>query len=185
MKTVLFAGTLLATLLAGSLAFSPHFAPAAQGPPPNDLSAQRAAMQKLAFLRGRWSGPATVVAGPGRTLHLTQTEKVQYKLGGLVLLVEGQAANPQGKALFRALATIAYDDASRTYRFRAYHNGRYLDTALSVVPDGFSWGFAAGPAQVTNTMHLTPQGQWHEVTETSFRGGPAHSSVEMTLRRVQ
>lgn len=185
LRYVLSSRTLSATFLAASLALSLNFARAAQRPALSGLAAQRAAMSKLAFLRGRWSGPATVVVGHGQTLHLTQTENVQYKLGGLVLLVEGKGTNPQGKAVFSALATVAYDDASHSYRFRAYNEGHYLDAALSVVPDGFSWAFTAGPAHVTNTMHLTPSGEWHEVTETSFSGGPAHPSVEMTLRHLQ
>lgn len=143
---------------------------------------QRAAMEKLSFLAGRWSGPATVVAGPGRTLHLTQTEHVQYKLGGLVMLVEGNSTDPSGKTVFSALATIAYDDASHQYRFRAYNDGHYLDAELSVTPDGFSWAFTAGPAHVVNTMHLTSAGEWHEVTQTSLSGGPPRDTVEMTLR---
>lgn len=149
------------------------------------VAEQHAAMQKLSFLAGRWSGPATVVAGPGRTLHLTQTEHVQYKLGGLVMLVEGNSTESSGKTVFSALATIAYDDVSHQYRFRAYNDGHYLDTKLSVTPDGFSWAFTAGPAHVVNTMHLTSAGEWHEVTQTSFAGGPPHDSVEMTLRHAK
>lgn len=157
----------------------------AQNATPNIVAEQRAAMQKLSFLSGRWSGPATVNIGPGRTIHLVQTENVQYKLDGLVLLVGGEGTAPSGKAAFSALATIAYDGASHTYRIRAYTDGHYLDTELSVVPNGFSWGFTAGPAHVVNTMHLTPADEWHEVTQTTFAGGPPQDSVEMTLRRVK
>lgn len=156
-----------------------------QRPSPSSVAEQHAAMQKLSFLAGRWSGPATVVVGPSRTLHITQTEHVQYKLGGLVLLVEGNGRDSSGKTAFSALATIAYDDASHQYHFRAYNDGHYLDTELSVTPDGFSWVFTAGPAHVVNTMHLTSAGEWHEVTQTSMNGGPAHDSVEMTLRRAK
>lgn len=156
-----------------------------QRPSTNSVAEQHAAMQKLSFLSGRWSGPATVVAGPSRTLRITQTERVQYKLGGLVLLVEGNSTDSSGKTVFSALATIAYDDASHQYHFRAYNDGHYLDTELSVTPGGFSWAFTAGPAHVVNTMHLTSAGAWHEVTQTSMNGGPAHDSVEMTLRRVK
>lgn len=151
----------------------------------NAVAEQRAAMQKLAFLSGRWSGPATVNMGPGGTLHLVQNENVQYKLDGLVLLVEGEGTDAGGKAVFSALATIAYDDASHAYRIRAYNDGHYLDTELSIVPDGFSWEFTAGPAHVVNTMHITAAGEWHEVTQATVGGGPPHTSVEMTLRRVK
>jgi hypothetical protein len=57
------------------------------------------------------------------------------------------------------LATISYDDASHAYRFRAFNDGHYLDTELSVPANGFSWSFTAGPAHIVNTMHLTGKGE--------------------------
>lgn len=163
-------------------AFVPAMLPAQQPNMP-DLQAQHEAMQKLSFLVGRWSGPVTVSHAQGEAIHLMQTENVQFKLGGLVLLIEGQSTGQDGKAQFQALATIAYDDASRTYRFRAYNSGRHIDTELSVQPDGFSWGFPAGPAKIRNTMHLTARGEWQETTDVAFGSEPAHRSVEMLLSR--
>ena len=156
---------------------------AAQQPGPNSADAQREAMRKLSFLAGHWSGPATVIRGPGEPLHLTQTEDVEYKLDGLVLLVQGKSTNADGKVEFSALATIAYDDTSHTYRFRAYHDGHYLDTELSVPANGFSWSFTAGPAHIANTMHLTSKGEWDEVTEATVGSYPPQRSVEMLLQR--
>ncbi len=168
---------------AAVLMISASLALAAQGPDENSVENQRAAMHRLAFLAGHWSGPVTVVRGPGEPLSLTQTENVEYKLDGLVMLLEGQSTGADGKPQFQALATIAYDDATHTYRFRAYHGGHYLDTKLNVFADGFSWGFAAGPAQVTNTMHLTAQGKWQETTEVAMGGNPPRPSVKMLLAR--
>lgn len=121
-------------------------------------AAQQGAMEKLAFMAGHWSGPITITRETGAPLQLTQTEDVQYKLDGLVLLVEGKSTSAEGKTMFSALAVISYDDATLGYRIRAYHDGRYVDAELKVMGDGFSWGFAAGPAQVMNTMHLTGKG---------------------------
>ena len=116
--------------------------------------------------------------------HLTQTEDVEYKLDGLVLLIEGKSTSADGKVPFSALATIAYDDASHTYRFRAYHDGHYLDTELSVPANGFSWSFTAGPAHIVNTMHLTGKGEWDEVTEVTVGSNPPHRSVDMLLQHL-
>ena len=146
-----------------------------------NLEIQRGAMQKLGFLTGRWTGPVSITRGQGEPLKLTQTENVQYKLDGLVMLIEGQSMGPDGKTQFQALATIAYDDASHTYRFRAYNDGRYLDTELTVVADGFSWGFDAGPAKVRNTMRLTSKGEWQETTEVVIGNSPRRRSMEMLL----
>jgi hypothetical protein len=171
--------TLLATAFV--ISFGPWLV--AQQPGSNSVGTQREAMNKLSFLAGHWSGPVTIFQGPGEPLHLTQTEDVQYKLDGLVLLVEGKTTTTDGKVEFSALATIAYDDATHTYRFRAYHDGRYLDAELSAPPNGFSWGFAAGPAHIVNTMHLTDKGEWDEATETTVGSNPPHRSVEMLLQR--
>jgi hypothetical protein len=144
--------------------------------------AQREAMEKLGFLAGHWSGPITIVRGPGEPLHRTQTEEIQYKLDGLVLLIEGTSRDSSGKAQFNALATIAYDDATHTYRIRAYNAGHYLDTELAVQPNGFSWGFDSGPAHIANTMHLTAKGEWAEVTDVTVGSNPPFHSVDMLLQ---
>jgi len=165
--------------------------PASSGPPkgapsagqPN-VAAQRAAMSKLGFLIGQWSGPLMLQSGPGPARHLVQSEDVHPKLDGLVLLVEGMARASSGRAVFQALATISYDDVTATYRFRAYNDGRYLDTKLSVIGKGFSWGYTAGPATITNTMRLTPAGEWSEKTTVSVGAAPPHTTVELTLHRI-
>ncbi len=156
----------------------------AQQPVPNTVEAQHQAMSKLSFLTGHWSGPVNILRRPGDALHLTQTENVEYKLDGLVLLIEGKSTSTGGKVLFSALATIAYDDTTHTYRFRAYNDGHYLDTELSILPEGFLWGFTAGPAHIVNTMHLTGKGEWDETTEVTVGSNPPHRSMDMLLQRL-
>jgi hypothetical protein len=169
-------------LLAASLFATLGVSLAAQQPPASGADIQREAMHKLAFLAGHWSGPATISRGPGEPLHLIQTEEIQYKLDGLVLLIEGASRDSAGKVVFSALATISYDDAAHAYRFRAYHDGRYLDTELTVAADGFSWGFDAGPAHIANTMHLTGKGEWSETTDVAVGSNPSYRSVDMLLQ---
>ena len=148
------------------------------------VTAQRDAMKKLEFLVGRWSGEGIVVRGPGDPMRLRQTEDVQWKLDGLVMVVEGTGRNAEGQVVFRAFATIAYDDTTSTYRFRAYNDGHYLDTELKVTPGGFAWGYTAGQLKVSNTMRLNEKGEWAEATETQYGATPPRKSVEMTLRRL-
>jgi hypothetical protein len=157
----------------------------AQQPASNSINIQREAMHKLAFLAGQWSGPVTITRGPGASLHLTQSEEVQYKLDGLVLLIQGKSTGADGEAQFQALATVAYDDETQSYRFRAYHDGHYIDTELSLLADGFSWGFTAGPAHIVNTMHLTHAGEWQETTDVTMGSGPPRRSMDMLLQRRQ
>lgn len=149
------------------------------------MSAQRAAMSKLDFLIGQWSGPATISESAGPAMQLTQTENVQSKLDGLLLLVEGASRDASGNARFQALATIAYDDSAATYRIRAYNDGNYVDAELNVLDNGFSWGFSAGPAAISNTMHLTDTGQWSETTTVAAGGSPPRTTTGLTLRHTQ
>ena len=165
-------------------AFMISFTPSLFAPQPvsSSVDAQREAMRKLSFLAGHWSGRVNITRGAGEPLHLTHMEDVEYKLDGLVLLVEGNTTGAEGKVMFSALATIGYDDASHTYRIRAYNDGNYVDTELSVPANGFSWSFMVGPAHIVNTMHLTGKDEWDEVTETTVGSNPPHRSVEMLLQ---
>jgi hypothetical protein len=158
---------------------------AAQQPPapgPSGPEIQREAMHKLAFLAGHWAGSASISRGPGEPQHLTQAEEVEYKLDGLVLLIQGASRNADGKEVFSALATISFDDATHAYHFRAYNDGHYIDTEVTVSADGFSWGFDAGPVHIQNTMHLTSKGEWAETTDATMGSNPPHRSVDMLLQ---
>jgi hypothetical protein len=73
-------------------------AAACHGQQPPNVAAQRAAMKKLEFLAGKWSGKASVMRGPGAAMRVTQTQDVQFKLDGLVMLVEGTGRNASGKS---------------------------------------------------------------------------------------
>lgn len=175
---------LFVVVLAAASVISFSFPLGARQTASNSVEAQREAMRRLSFLTGHWSGPVNIVRAPGEALHLTQTENVEYKLQGLVLLIEGKSTGADGKTLFSALATIAYDDSTHTYRFRAYNDGHYLDTELSVAAGSFSWSFMAGPAHIVNTMHLTGKGEWDEVTEVTAGSHPPQRSLNMLLRHL-
>jgi len=152
-----------------------------QGP---NVTAQREAMKKLSFLVGKWSGDASVVRGPGPPTKVRQTEEVQYKLDGLILLIEGTGRDPQSGAVkFNAMAVVSFDEETSTYRFRSYNDGRYLDTELKVPDKGFEWGYKAGPADVRFIMKLNDKGEWVEMGEVSINGNPPRRNFEMTVRR--
>ncbi len=141
-------------------------------------------MKKLAFLAGHWTGEATVTLGSGPPVALQQSEAVQFKLDGLLLLIEGTGRDVRtGAVVFNALATIAFDEASKTYRIRAFNDGNYVDTEFEVREKGFEWGFTSGPVVVKNSMTLDPAGQWIETTDVIINNGPARRTVELRVRR--
>lgn len=149
---------------------------------------QRAAMKKLAFLTGKWSGEAKASRGPSQVTELNQEETVEYKLDGLVLLIEGTGRNKtDGAVSFRALATVSFDDASSTYRIRAYNDGRFLDTELKLAENGkgFTWGFDSGPAKISYVMTLSEKGEWIEVGSITLGSQPPRKFVEMIVHPVK
>jgi len=132
---------------------------AAQEPVRSSADVQREFMHKLSFLAGTGSGPVTIHRGPGEPLHRTQTEDVQYKLDGLVMLIEGKSIGSDGKVMFNALATISYDDATHAYRFRAYNEGTISTRSSPCRMAVFHGKYQAGPAHIVNTMKLTKDGE--------------------------
>lgn len=154
----------------------------AQPQRPN-VGAQREGMKKLAFLVGTWTGDASTLR-PNQTIKVKQTEEVSYKLDGLVLLIEGTGRNPDsGEVMFRALATVSYDDSAGVYHFRAYNDGSYLDTELKVPANGFEWGMRNGPAQMRFVMKLNDQGDWVETGNVTIGSNPAQKFFDMTVRK--
>jgi hypothetical protein len=140
-------------------------------------------MKNLAFLVGTWTGDATTARGDQK-IKVKQTEEVSYKLDGLVLLIEGTGRNPEnGEVMFRALATVSYDDVAGVYHFRAYNDGSYLDAELKVPNRGFEWGYKAGPAQIAFVMKLNDTGDWVETGDVTVGNTPAQRFFDMTVRK--
>jgi hypothetical protein len=128
----------------------------AQTPRTPDLEAQRTAMTKLGFLVGEWSGEASVLRGPGKFVELVQTESAQFKLDGLLLVIEGVGrSKSDGKLALQALGLVSFDDESGTYRMRAFNDGRWLETEIKLAGEGsISWGFAPGEFKTTSVLRI-------------------------------
>ena len=154
----------------------------AQPPMRPDTAAQRDAMKKLDYLTGKWTGEAVLFRGPGQPEKLIQSEEVQSKLDGLLLLVEGTGRDATGKIVFRALATISYDDIAKKYFFRAYNDGRYLDTELSVNENGWEWRQPAGPGSVRYTMRRNGN-EWVETGEFTMGDAAPRKTIEMRVHK--
>src|SRR5258708_39881776 len=143
----------------------------AQTPRAPNLEAQRAAMEKLDFLIGTWAGQARMLRGPGEPVEMIQTEEAQYKLDGLVLLIEGVGrTKSDGKPALQALGMITYDDLSETYRFRAFNDGRFLEAKLKLVDGGkaIAWGFALGEIKTSSVLGINEKGEWMELGEITI-----------------
>ena len=159
----------------------------AQGPPARPgAAAQKTAMKKLAFLEGKWSGKASVRMGPGEPLDLIQTEDIEFRLDGTILLIEGKGRDPKtGEVRFNAVGIVSYDAAKNAYEFRAYSEGRKLDSVFETDGAGFAWGMDQGPLKVRHTMKLTEKGEWSETTTSKYGDNPEMVSVRMLLEKLK
>jgi len=151
-----------------------------------NVEEQRAAMKQLSFLVGRWSGKARMQRGQGGVLELAQTENAQYKLDGLVLLIEGTGRTlSDGKAALQALATISYDDEAKVYRMRAHNDGRYMESEVRLAEGGkgLAWGFTIGQIKTSSVQAIDEKGEWTEVAEIAIGAQPPRKFLELTVRR--
>jgi hypothetical protein len=158
-----------------------------QSPRIPDLNAQRAAMQKLAFLLGKWTGEACLLQGPGQSLDLHQTEEVQYKLDGLLLTIEGVGRSKSDNELvLQAFGTISFDDESATYHMRAFNDGRFLESEVKLLdePNAITWGFTLGPFKSTSVLRINDRGEWTELAELTVGTNPPKKLLELTVHRV-
>jgi hypothetical protein len=153
-----------------------------------DLDSQREALRKLSFLAGEWVGRASIQRGPGAPTELIQTENVQYKLDGLVLMIEGVGrANSGGQPVLQALGLISYDDQRMVYQIRAFNDGRFLETEVKLSEDGTSmaWGFTLGDVRTQSVLRMSENGEWtelHEITMGSH-SQPPKKLMELSVRR--
>ena len=166
--------SLLALFICSALGFS-------QMP---DLEAQKTAMKKLAFLAGKWSGDATAQQRGPEPVKIAQTEDIQFRLDGLILLIEGTGRDPvTGKSMFNALGIVNYDDLKKEYRIKAYNGGRTIEAPFEVSESGFAWAFKTGPADVRNEMKVDEKGMWIETTTVKIEGRAPFTTVRMSLKK--
>jgi hypothetical protein len=143
-------------------------------------------MKKLAFLAGKWAGEASVLRGPGQTAELSQTEEAQFKLDGLILEIEGVGrTKSDGKPVLQALGLISFDDESGTYRIKAFNDGRWLESEVTLADgDSISWGFALGELKTSSVLRINEEGEWTEKAELKVGARPPLKLIDLTVRRI-
>jgi hypothetical protein len=157
----------------------------AQIPRVPDLEAQREAMKKLGFLVGKWTGEARLLRGPTESVELLQTEEAQYKLDGLIVVIEGIGRTKSGGLpLLQAFGIVSYDDESGMYRLRAFNDGRFLETQMKLLEEGqgMTWGFSLGEIRTNSVLRINELGEWTELAEISIGSQPSKKLLELTVR---
>jgi hypothetical protein len=78
-------------------------------------------------------------------MDLHQSEEAQYKLDGLILVIEGVGrTKSDGHPVLQAFGVISFDNETATYRMRAFNDGRFLESEVKLLDQdrAISWGFA-------------------------------------------
>lgn len=151
------------------------------------MDAQRAAMEKLSFLVGKWAGEVRIYRKPDEPLVLDQTEDVQFKLDGWVLQIEGIGRTKTGgQPMLQALGMISFDDERSVYRMRAFNDGRFLETDVALLDDGRSlrWGFSAGEIKLASLLRINKRGEWTELHEITIGAQPPRKFMELAVTRI-
>jgi hypothetical protein len=151
-----------------------------------DGSANRAAMQRLSGLIGRWTGEAWMMVGQQRE-NTTMTETVEAKLEGTVLLIEGLGVAPvaggQTRIVHHALAILSFDPRTRTYSMRSHVGSGYSgDFAVEVTDSALVWTREVPQGRIRNTARIG-NGVWHEIGEFSRDGTSWMQIMEIRLRK--
>ena len=123
---------------------------------------------------------------------MIQTEAVDYRLGGTILIVEGTGrgklpGKDEEAILFNAFAVISYDAAAKKHKIKAYRmEGTSVEANLTLTEKGFNWGFKPqGSVEVRYVMTITDKGEWRETGEYSPDGKTWTKFFEMTLAKVK
>jgi hypothetical protein len=158
---------------------------AASAQQPSTVPEQVKAMQSCGFLTGRWEGEGWIVLAEGKRTSFHETEEIEPKLGGLLLLVQGLGTSKEGRIIHAALATLSFDAQDKQYHMRAHEQmGHYIDSIAQCRDGMMTWSLPAGPRTLHYTISLNPKGQWHEVGTAATQGGPEQQLFEMTLDKV-
>jgi hypothetical protein len=137
---------------------------------------------------GRWRGEAWMAREGGQRAQTVMTETVERKLGGTVLLIEGQGQLPaeargEPRVVHHALAILSFDARMGAYQMRSHlASGLSGDFAVTLVEGGVSWSREVPGGTVRNTARFTAD-EWHEIGEFSRDGTTWTQVMEIRLRR--
>ena len=155
---------------------------AADQPKSNDIQSRE--MKKLDWFVGRWKGAGWIEMGQGRH-EFTQTETIEAKLDGLVLVIEGSGkAKEDGSTVHTALAFVSYDHRAQKFRWHAFTPDGQMDTEAKVGTNTLEWSLQIPQrGQMRYTITRNEKGEWFEIGEMSQEDQTWRKFFEMTLQK--
>jgi hypothetical protein len=145
-------------------------------------------MDAVSWLVGEWEGEGWTMTGPNERHEFRGTEKVESRLGGQVLVVEGRhfAKQAPERPVHSALALISFDGIRKQYRFQAHATGRpALDATAKLEQGVFIWTMETPGGVIRYRIRRTENGEWHESGERSAGPDRWFPFFEMKMKRVR
>jgi hypothetical protein len=160
----------------------------AQQPPEPTLEAQRAAMDKLAWMAGAWEGSAATQARDGERRSISQ-ESIRRAAGGLAILLQGHhwrqlPDGSRGDVVLDTAGMITFDGAKGHYRFATQlQDGKAGDFDAEMTGQTLSWRIPLQGAHIRYDISRNERGQWSELGFYCRDGVECAPFFRMTLDR--
>jgi hypothetical protein len=150
-------------------------------------------LDRLEWLVGEWEGTGWMEYTPGQRAEFRGTERVERRMGGRLVVVEGRFTAWMGPEagevpVHEAVGIFEFDPRAGQFRFRTYTGFGPEAGGLHAaeVSDGrVVWGYEdPRHGTVRYTITRTDGDEWVEVGDASRDGGGTwHRFFEMRLRR--
>lgn len=135
-------------------------------------------MSRLSFLVGQWRGEGWILMGRNERRTFRQSETVQSKVDGTVLVIDGlgkgvKTGDLAESVIHNAFAVISYDKDAKKFRWQAFRgDGTSFDVVPVIADKTIVWGFTdARAGEIRFTIKLNEKGQWVELGEMSRDAG--------------
>jgi hypothetical protein len=162
------------------------FAQETRPPGPPRPVAQIEAMAKLAHMAGEWNGEGWMDMG-ARRATFRGGERVQSKLDGSVMLVEGSFFSTIGERevpVHTTLGVIWFDPASKKYRFNTWlATGTAGQHELELLESGWRWQLETPRGGTMRYTTKLTEDEWLEIGERSTDGSTWTQFFEMKLKK--
>jgi hypothetical protein len=149
-------------------------------------------MKPLLEWVGRWQGEGTMQTPSGETKKSSVDERIEAKLDGMVLLIEGigkykDPSTNKETVAHHAMGVLSYDHITSQYKFRTYlKDGKSTDAWFNVLSENnYQWGFDTKAGKIRYTIALnTTAKTWNEIGEFSQDGNTWRKFFEMNLTKT-
>lgn len=140
---------------------------------------------------GEWEGEGSMQMGPGPAKKSSVLEKVDFKLDGTILVVEGvgksiDPATKQEVVVHHAFGILSFDASSQEYKFKTYLiDGKSGDAWFKILESNkYSWGFETPNGKIRYNITIDPAKKtWNEIGEFSRDGAQWMKFFEMNLNK--